>query len=55
MGATRQNDLKRIDDTASCAISIHSSFWTIRDFLSLENGSKINPSFPKSPDSALPN
>ena len=25
------------------------------DFLSLENGSKINPSFPKSPDSALPN
>jgi hypothetical protein len=25
------SDLKRIDETASCAISIHSSFLTIRD------------------------
>jgi hypothetical protein len=27
-----ESDLKRIEETASCAISIHSSFLTIRDF-----------------------
>ena len=28
-----ESDLKRIEETASCAISIHSGFLTMRDFL----------------------
>jgi len=30
-GSFSESDLKRIEETASCAISIHSSFLTIRD------------------------
>src|SRR5262252_9695700 len=30
-GSSSESDLKRIEETASCAISIHSSFLTIRD------------------------
>jgi hypothetical protein len=35
-GSFSESDLKRIEETASCAISIHSSFLTIRDVCSCE-------------------